>query len=185
MRPWIPLALLALLAGCSHQPAPDPSAPGAETSPVEEPPVEAYEAHSVAVYFVDQKVTYLEAEAIDVPAAAADPTALATAAVGALLAGPTEAIHFRILPQHLALRDLTVTDGVATVDVSKDWNDFQGGSDIAALALYSLVNTLGAIDGIDAVRILVEGQPVDEFAGAFSLAEPLKPDWDLVGGKSL
>ncbi len=186
-RWWLAIALAAALSGCGPKPPPEPG----ETDPSvavmpDEPPVESIEAAAVTVYFADSDLNYLEAEVIDAPSSASDPIELAKAALGALFAGPTETAHVRVLPDKLALRGLTVEDGVATVDLSQALlTDFQGGSGVASLAIYSIVNTVCAVEGLTAVRILVEGQPVGDFAGVLSLAEPLQADLSLVGGKPL
>jgi len=169
------LVAMALLSGCR-----DNAAQQAETKQAAEPqPVVA------SVYFANKDAEYLEAEARDI-LAGADPAERAGAAVKELLAGPEEEGHNRVIPRETTLLGLTVKDKTATVDLSKAFTEkFNGGSGVAAMAVYSVVNTVTAIEGIEQVVIVVEGQPVPEFAGVLSLAEPLRADPKLIGGEKL
>lgn len=189
MRRWWWIACGAMvLSGCSPEapPAGEPGAVQPDAPVADQPPIEDIEATVVTVYFPDQELTRLETEAVDAPASASDPVELAKAAVTALLAGPTESVHVRVLPAQLTLRDLTITDGEATVDFSKELTEGSlGGSNVAALAVDSIVNTVCAIEGVKSVRILVEGQPVSDFQGVLDLSEPQTPNEAIVGGKPL
>lgn len=189
MRRWCWAAACAvMLSGCNPKP---PAEPGGEqtaetTASQPEPPVEEIEATVVTVYFADSEVEHLEAEAVDAPIAAADPASKVASALTALLAGPTESAHTRLLPASVKLKGVKIRDGVATVDLSQALvDDFQGGSGVAQLAIDSIVNTVCAVDGIQTVQILVEGQTVSDFAGVLSLAEPLEADLSQVGGQPL
>ena len=188
-RWWLAIGLLVAMSGCTrNQPGETPDQPGAGPAVGEasEPPPEEYQAAVATVYFADADVEYLEAEAPDVPSTGDDPAILAEGAMRALLAGPTEPAHVRVLPESLKLNSVTVADGLATVDVSKALlDDFQGGSGVASLAIYSIVDTVCAVDGVERVKIVVDGQPVEDFAGVISLTEPLPADMSLVGGKPL
>ena len=171
---WLALsALVALLAGCrgTKTEAPKPAAPP--------------QAKVASVYFADKGLAYMEAEARDT-LASDDPTLQANAAVKELLLGPEEEGHARVIPRETTLLGLTVKDKTATVDLSAAFTEkFKGGSNVASMAVYTLVNTVCAVDGIEKVLITVAGKPVEEFGGALSLAEPLAADPKLIGGEKL
>jgi len=169
------LLALALLSGCrSDTERAEEAKKAAEPQPI-----------VASVYFANAKLDYLEAEARDI-LASADPAERASAAVKELLIGPDEEGHARVIPKDTALNGLTVKDKTATVDLSRAFTEkFNGGSGVAALAVYSLVNTITAVEGIEQVTILVDGQPVPEFGGVLSLAEPLRADPKLIGGEKL
>ena len=93
-------------------------------------------------------------------------------AVNALLAGPTAAEAKAgvrtYVPAGTRLRGVSISDGVATIDVSLP---FVLGSDGASLLarLSQLVHTATGPDGVTKVRLQVEGgTPVGMFPGAFA-----------------
>ncbi len=183
------LLAAAVLAGCrpaptADQPAESPVVP----APSGQPPSDSVgvEARAVSVYFPDSGLQRLEAESVDVPDSGGDPSVLAEGALAALLTGPSEPAHARIVPEGTELRSVKVTDGTAVVDLSKDFVDrFSGGSDPAALAVYSIVNTLTELPGVEQVKLLIDGQPGGDFAGVIDLNQPLKKDPALIGSQPL
>lgn len=90
-----------------------------------------------------------------------DRSALQSALID-LVEGPTAAeqsLRYRsALPVGTTLRDVTVTNRVAIVDLSAMPPEGAPGSE-ALLALYQVVFTATAPPGIDAVRVLVAGRP--------------------------
>ena len=89
-------------------------------------------------------------------------------AVEALLAGPsdqeTEAGLTTAVPGRTDLRDLTVENGVATVDLSSEFDD-GGGSATMFLRLAQVVFTLTQFPGITGVKLEIDGEPVETFSG--------------------
>jgi spore germination protein GerM len=72
-------------------------------------------------------------------------------------------------------------NSIATVDLSREFRDnFNGGAREEQVTIYALVNTVGAIDGVQGVRFSIAGKPMDEFAGHLDLSSPLTPDQSLV-----
>jgi spore germination protein GerM len=183
MMAGLPLLGLLALAGCQPK-AEAPDEPGGLTGPAATLDPATVEPATITVYFPDQALDHLEAEARDVPAGS-DAQAMARAAVEAVLAGPQEG-HATAVPAGTKLNSVTVKDGVATVDLSSSFIDkFQGGSAVASLAVYSVVNTVTAIEGIQRVQLLFDGQPREEFAGALVIGQPLEADTTLVSGEKL
>jgi spore germination protein GerM len=168
------LTALTVLTGCRRH----ASRPAAEGNP-DQPA-------TVSCFFPSTSMEYLEAEARDVLASPQDLAATAKSAVDELLLGPAEDGHTRVIPKETQLRGVTVAGKVATVDLSADFVDkFKGGSNIAALAVYSVVDTVASNPGIKQVQILIEGQPRADFAGAVDLSQPLSFDPKLIGGEKL
>jgi spore germination protein GerM len=85
-----------------------------------------------------------------------------------LLAGPTAAELDRDLttevPEGTRLRGLTITDGVATVDLSGDFEE-GGGTLGLTLRLAQVVCTLDQFPTVDGVRFALDGAVVDVFSG--------------------
>ncbi len=84
----------------------------------------------------------------------------AAATVAALLEGPGEYGYAlqRVIPGGTSLIDLTLADGVATVDLSYQFAD-AGDRD---LALKTLAQSLTSIKTVQGVRVLVEGRPLGD-----------------------
>jgi Sporulation and spore germination len=93
---------------------------------------------------------------------------IGSAAIGQLLAGPTDseaaAGYGTHIPGGTRLRDLTLADGVAVVDLS---SEFDAGASTFGLSLRlaQVACTLDAFATVDGVRFAIDGQVVDVFDG--------------------
>lgn len=86
-----------------------------------------------------------------------------------------------VLPPGARPLGVTVEDGVATVNFSREIVERHwGGSTGELMTVYGIVNTLANVPGIQRVRILVEGKPVETLAGHVDLTQPLEADPSLV-----
>jgi spore germination protein GerM len=87
----------------------------------------------------------------------------------------------RPLPSGTELLGIGVADGVATVDFSEQLRaGFQGGSDNEQVTVYSIVNTLTSLPGVDSVQVLIEGEKVSTVGGHHDISGPLAFDEELV-----
>lgn len=81
--------------------------------------------------------------------------------------------QYSVFPKQLKVNAVTVTDGVAAVDMSKDFKQIAAGGTLTQhLALASIVNTLTDFTDIKGVTFSVEGQKLNTF-GNFDLSTPL------------
>ncbi len=98
-----------------------------------------------------------------------------TAALQELLAGPTprEADwgFTTEIPAGTELRELTIADGVATVDLSSDFAS-GGGSFSMRARVAQVVFTLTQFPTVQAVRFRLDGQPVTAIGGEGVIVEP-------------
>ena len=108
---------------------------------------------------------------------------LPSAAVLALLAGPTDAERDTVpaisttIPAGVDLLGLTIVDGVATVDLGGSFDD-GGGSASMFARLGQLVYTLTRFATVDAVALELDGEPVEVFSGeGLVLDGPIGRDW--------
>lgn len=83
--------------------------------------------------------------------------AILRAAIEALLEGPADSSLRRAIPQGTRLLGVNRKDNVAIVDFSGEFKKTSG-SVAEVVARVSLVNTLTEIEGIEKVKILVEGK---------------------------
>lgn len=105
---------------------------------------------------------------------------LYTAVLEALLEGPDSEDLTAVFPEDTGLLDVRMEDGVCCVNFSAAL--LEGGEDDPAardLLLYSIVDTLGRLDAVSAVQLLVEGEPVPVF-GTVDTSLPVQPDFELV-----
>ncbi len=107
--------------------------------------------------------------ALGVPRTVPYTKAVARAAVNALLAGPTSAEKTTwpaistAIPAGTRLLGIDIDDGVATVDLSREFDD-GGGSFAMHARLAQVVYTLTQFSTIDAVQFRIEGVPVRVFS---------------------
>lgn len=101
--------------------------------------------------------------------------------VEALAKGPTDPDLQTYLPSSGVLLNTWVDDGVCYVNFSSDFLIYAPGEDRERnLLLYSVVDTMGNLDSVAAVQILVEGERLAEFGGVETNL-PLEPDFGLLG----
>ena len=109
-------------------------------------------------------------------------SAPATAAMKALLAGPTAAEQAAglgtTMPAGTRLLKLGIADGTATVDLSREFGS-GGGTLSMTSRVAEVVYTLTGFPTVRFVRFLMEGEPVDALGGeGVVLAEPQRRrDW--------
>lgn len=152
-RGWAMLLLVALLltaaAGCAPRP------------------------REINVYLSDDQAMFL----VPVKRQVSDPSG----AVQAVMAGPRadEPGLSGIFPEPVRLLGVSVDGNVAAVDFSAELRDFRSGSAGEIMLIYSVVNTLTEWPGIEAVRFLVAGEPIDTL-GHLDLTEPVRRNPDLI-----
>ena len=106
---------------------------------------------------------------------------VARAAVEELLHGEVPRGCDRPLPPGTELLGITVVDGLATVNFSKQLQlEFRGGSDNEQVTVYSIVDTLTSLPSIDRVQLLVEGEVLATLGGHHDISGPLDFDDELV-----
>lgn len=97
----------------------------------------------------------------------------------ALADGPESRSLSAALPEGAALLGVRMEDGICYADFSAAFvSAAPEDEERQANVIYSVVNTLGNLPGVEAVRILVEGEALDYY-GALSLPAPMVPDFGL------
>ncbi len=87
----------------------------------------------------------------------------------------------RPLPEGARLLGVKTEDGIATADFSEELvSRFPGGSSNEAATVYSIVNTLTSLPGVEKVQILVEGEVVETIGGHLDVSSPLAFDGELL-----
>lgn len=92
----------------------------------------------------------------------------------------TEEAGQNVFPAQASVLDTAIENGVCTVDFSDEFlTEKPTTAQEERLLLFSIVNTLTGIDNIDAVRIIVAGEPVERYV-YFDLSENLYRDTTMV-----
>lgn len=167
-------AMLALAAGCGDEQKPvqaDSPAQTAQTKDTEKTAQVKPKEMQVNVYYPRNDGTGLIAVSRKVNTEKDDKY---TAAMKSLLTGTKEKGQTNVIPKKAKLRSVTVKDGVATVDFSKELEqNFSGGSTGEEMLIGSIVNTLTDFPEVQKVQILIEGASVETLSGHMDLSEPL------------
>lgn len=104
---------------------------------------------------------------------------------GELMNGPTDPDLQTFLPDADVLMGVWMDDNVCYVNFSSEFlTQAPEGETEQNLLLYSVVDTLGNLDSVTAVQLLVEGERLPEFGGVETNL-PLEPDFGLLSGKSI
>ena len=109
-----------------------------------------------------------------------NPEAKAKALMEKLLDGPYRAEHKKAIPENTALLGLRLEEKTVTVNLSQEFERTENHTK-RLLAIYSVVNTLCALDGIGNVQILVNGRKMkytasDEEIGVLSMNNVITAD---------
>ena len=126
----------------------------------------------IRLYFANEDNTKLKLEIryIDLGEAKKSTSNLASTVVKELIRGPSdETVLKRTIPTEATLRTpVSIKDKVATVDMSKEFKTkHPGGKDAEKMTIYSIVNSLTELDGIEKVKFKIAGKEQQEYMGNF------------------
>ena len=168
------VGILALTAGCTDEQKEPQTGTAAQTEQTKDagaPAAAASKEVKVNVYYPRDDGTGLLPVSRTVKLENEDKY---TAALKSLLTGTKEKGQTNVIPKKAKLRSVTVKDGVATVDFSKELQqNFSGGSTGEEMLVGSIVNTLTDFPEVKKVRILIDGASVETLSGHLDLSEPL------------
>lgn len=128
----------------------------------------------IQLYFINEQGNKLSQETryIDNSESSKGNAYLATVVLKELINGPAKGSLLQAsIPQGTTVHsDVTIKDGVATVDLSKEFIDkHPGGKKKEQLTLYSIVNTLTEIKDIKSVQFKIDGKVKKEFKGSYQI----------------
>nr|WP_106627114.1 GerMN domain-containing protein [Selenomonas massiliensis] len=168
------VGILALTAGCTDEQKEPQTGTAAQTEQTKDagaPAAAASKEVKVNVYYPRDDGTGLLPVSRTVKLEKEDKY---TAALKSLLTGTKEKGQTNVIPKKAKLRSVTVKDGVATVDFSKELQqNFSGGSTGEEMLVGSIVNTLTDFPEVKKVQILIDGASVETLSGHLDLSEPL------------
>lgn len=90
-----------------------------------------------------------------------------------LVAGPESKDLISTIPEGTRILNIDVIKGVAYANFSSELSTRHwGGSAMEALTIQSIVDTLTQFDGVEKVKILLDGSPAETIAGHIDTSQP-------------
>lgn len=98
-----------------------------------------------------------------------------------LITGPLEKGHYATIPIDTKVRDVTTTkDGICYVNLSQDFlSKSSGDHNKEVLMVYSIVNSLCALDTVNKVQFFVEGEKIEDVKGNLDFSKPFTEKEDI------
>jgi len=129
------------------------------------------EYEEVKIYFVDSQIFRLIG--VNTQIEKGSPQSQAREVLEILINGHDDNEHIkRVMPKVKKGMTVKVSDKIAYVDIKpKMINQQEKGREIESLAIYSVVNSLTEIEGIDAVRFTIDGMLSEKYAGFLDMRE--------------
>ncbi len=132
---------------------------------------------TVNVYFSDQNAEYLIPEQREIPDS---PNAVENT-LQELIKGPKEEGHLATIPEGTEVEGVDISDELVAVNFSRAFVDnHPGGSASELMTVYSVVNSVTEVAGVNSVEFLVEGQALESLAGHLDLTQPVERDDSLI-----
>ncbi len=140
---------------------------------------DAIETTSVTLYFSSLDGQSLLSETRDIAFSDSSATPLTKLVVDQLIIGPTNPDAQGIFAPTTRVISATVTDGICYVNFDEGFLN-QAYSVSEPVAIYSIVNSLTNIDGVQKVQFYVNGSSVGMYRGIIDLSSPLERSDDAM-----
>jgi spore germination protein GerM len=175
---WTLLAATFLVTGCARDAAPPLPPENLEEEGQGQEKESSPEKNKVVLYFLSEDTNMLAGEERAINAGDKD---FQIAVLEELIKGPQNPSLGTTIPPDVQVLGVTVEEkGTAVVDFSRELlTSHWGGSMGEIMTVYSVVNTLASLPGIEQVKFLVEGEEIETLTGHLDISEPVEPDWDL------
>ncbi len=143
--------------------------------------VEETNSQQITLYFPDNEALYLHPEIRSVETGDKE---IEKVIIEELVNGPKSGGLTAALVGGFEVLSVKNENGICTIDLSEEFSlKNTGGSAQETFAVFSIVNSLCELDGVDNVKINIEGNENAEFGGHFMLDLPFEADMDIVGTK--
>jgi Spore germination protein len=144
----------------------------------------------VRLYFANEDNTKLMLEIKYIPVSDIKQSTghLASVIVNELINGPTkDSGNKAVIPTGTKLRStVVVKDGVATVDLSKEFKSkHPGGKDAEKMTIFSIVNSLTELKDIQKVKFTIVGKTEKEYMGNYQFDVPFTRSASLIDKDSV
>ena len=106
---------------------------------------------------------------------------LSSAIMSALMAGPAVEGHLPTIPDGTQINEIMIENGVCYLDLSEEFRLNHEGSEILELlTIYSIVNSLSGISGLNYVQFLIDGERVEYYKSYVRLDQFIQPDMSFI-----
>ncbi|MBU4292789.1 MAG: GerMN domain-containing protein [Actinobacteria bacterium] len=130
---------------------------------------------TINVYYSDQSGEYLIGEARILSG-----SSKYVDAISEMMKEPIDGSLVKLIPESTKINSVTVKDGMAKVDLSKNFEDDRFVSDtMDILLIYTIVNTLTEFPDVNSVEFYIDGERLDVLGG-LDLQGPLFRRSDLI-----
>lgn len=130
----------------------------------------------VNIYFATEDAMYLDLESRTLPG-----EDLYREAIEEIIAGPTTEGLKPTVPEDTELIDYDYEEGLITLNFNEAIrSDHPGGSSGERLTIYSIVNTMTELPGIDEVSFKIEGEDIETLVGHLDLTIPYSFSEDIL-----
>ncbi len=107
--------------------------------------------------------------------------------INQLINGPTQTGIYKTIPEGTTLLNISTKDTFCIVDFNETFlNELEYIDDevsiSAEVAIYSVVNTLVELPGINKVQFLINGAPYDKYRGDIVLSETFERNLEIIAG---
>lgn len=160
-------ALVFSIAGCSEKPDQARSAAQSVSVP-RETAVTVYEPDDQALHVIPRSVTVTALPENQMKEAVTQMIAL------------DQKQKYPVLPKGLTVHSVTVHDGTADVDFSKELKNIQGGNTSEDLLIAMTANTLTGFPDVKKVRFLIDGQPIKRLTGHHDMTSAFPRDEKMI-----
>ena len=133
------------------------------------------ESGLITLYYSDKQAMYLEKEE---RGATIEESTDPEFVLRELMKGPDSQELVNVLPEGIKINSCKVENDVCIIDLSKEFIEVQGSS-AQQMVLYSVVNTLCAIDGVEKVRISIDGETNPKDC-VFDFSQDIEADMSLL-----
>lgn len=138
----------------------------------------AGEMRTVTLYFSDSQAIYVAPEKRDI--ALNENDSIEEAVLRELIKGPKSDELWGAVPEGTKLISAKTKNGLCTVDLSGEFvENSPGGTASERMAIYSVVNTLTELEGVQKVQFLIEGKKREIYTHAI-FDEPFSRDPELI-----
>lgn len=132
-------------------------------------------ATEVKLYFPDENMD------LGIETRVVDGENIAATVVEEIVKGPLQSGLTASVTGDVRVLSAEIAQGVCTVDLSGEFRTYNtGGTMTESIAIYSIVNSLCSLDGVDKVKINIEGETEAEFGGHFYLGDKFEFEVKMV-----
>jgi spore germination protein GerM len=130
-------------------------------------PAESKETETLSFYYVDEDLLHILEEEQDISYSSEEDFFLA---MWQAFQSPTNNESFSLW-EEIKLNDIQLTKQNLVIDISIPQN-LQLGSSGEGLAIQTLINTFGQVEGVDTIELLVDGKTEESLSGHVSIDQP-------------